>query len=49
MEQEITDADDYVDWFKWVSDAEQSKHAMFESTLTHSQSLKDSNVSPSRK
>jgi len=32
MEEEITDAYDYVDWLKWVFDAEKSKHAMFEST-----------------
>jgi hypothetical protein len=32
MEKEITYADDYVNWLKWVSDAKQSKHAMFEST-----------------
>jgi hypothetical protein len=25
MEKEITDANDYVDWLKWVSDAEQSR------------------------
>jgi hypothetical protein len=32
MEEEITNIDDYVDWFKWVSDAEKRKQAMFEST-----------------
>jgi len=32
MEEEITDADDYADWMKWVSDAEQCKQAMYEST-----------------
>jgi len=25
MEEEITDADDYADWLKWVSYAEQSR------------------------
>jgi len=28
MKEEITDADDYVDWIKWVSDAEQGKQAL---------------------
>jgi hypothetical protein len=32
MEEEITDADDYIDWLRWVSDAEQSRQAMYEST-----------------
>jgi hypothetical protein len=32
MEEEITTVDDYVDWFKWVSNAEKRKQAMFEST-----------------
>jgi hypothetical protein len=32
MEEEITDADDYVDGLRWVSDAEQSRQAMYEST-----------------
>ncbi len=27
MNEEITDADDYVDWIRWVSDAEQGKQA----------------------
>jgi hypothetical protein len=31
MEEEITDIDDYVDWLKRVSDAEQSRQAMYES------------------
>jgi hypothetical protein len=31
-EEEITDADDYVDWIKWVSDAEKGKQAIFETT-----------------
>jgi hypothetical protein len=31
MEEKITDADDYADWIKWVSDAEERKHAIFES------------------
>ncbi|CAM6063352.1 unnamed protein product [Sphagnum tenellum] len=32
MDEEITDADDYADWMRWVSDAEQSRRAMYEST-----------------
>jgi glyoxylate carboligase len=32
MEEEITNADDYADWLKWVSDAKRNKQAMFEST-----------------
>ncbi len=32
MEEEITNVDDYVDQLKWVSDAEQSRQAMYEST-----------------
>jgi len=32
MEEEITDADDYADWMRWVSDAEQCRQAMYEST-----------------
>jgi hypothetical protein len=32
MDEEITDADDYVDWIRWVSNAEQSKRTMYEST-----------------
>jgi hypothetical protein len=32
MEEEITDADDYADWIKWVSDAEKGKQAIFETT-----------------
>ncbi|CAK9870735.1 unnamed protein product [Sphagnum jensenii] len=32
MNEEITDADDYVDWMRWVSDAEQSRRAMCECT-----------------
>jgi len=31
MEEEITDADDYADWLRWVSDAKQSGQAMYES------------------
>ncbi len=30
MEEEITDGDDYVDWIKWVSDAEKGKQAISE-------------------
>jgi hypothetical protein len=25
IKEEITDADDYADWIRWVSDAEQGK------------------------
>jgi hypothetical protein len=32
VEEEITNADDYADWLKWVSNAEQSRQAMYEST-----------------
>ncbi len=32
MEKEITDADDYADWMRWVSDAEQCRQAVYEST-----------------
>jgi len=32
MKEEITDADDYADWIRWVSDAEQGRQAMYEST-----------------
>jgi hypothetical protein len=32
MKEEITDADDYVDWIRWVSDVEEGRHAMYEST-----------------
>jgi hypothetical protein len=32
MAEEVTDLDDYADWIRWVSDAEQSRHAMYEST-----------------
>ncbi len=32
MKEEITDADDYADWIRWVSNAEQGKHAMYDST-----------------
>jgi len=28
MKEEITDVDDYADWIRWVSDAEQGKHAL---------------------
>ncbi len=31
MEEMIIDADDYGDWLRWVSDAEQSGQAMYES------------------
>jgi hypothetical protein len=32
MAEEVTDSDDYANWIKWVSDAEQSRQAMYEST-----------------
>jgi len=32
MEEEITYADDYTDWLRWVSDAEQNRQDMYEST-----------------
>jgi len=28
MREEITDADNYADWIKWVADAEQKKQAL---------------------
>jgi len=28
MKEEITDADDYADWIRWVSDVEQGKQAL---------------------
>jgi len=31
MAEEVTDSDDYADWIRWASDAEQSRHAMYES------------------
>jgi hypothetical protein len=32
MAKEVTDANDYTDWIRWVSDVEQSKQDMCEST-----------------
>jgi hypothetical protein len=32
MDEEITDVDDYRDCMRWVSDAKQSRQAMYEST-----------------
>jgi len=32
MNEEVTDADDYADWLRWVADAEQSRRARCEST-----------------
>jgi hypothetical protein len=32
MEEEITNANDYANWIKWVSDIKKGKHAIFEST-----------------
>jgi hypothetical protein len=31
IKEEITDVDDYVNWIRWVSDAEQGRQAMCES------------------
>ncbi|CAK9190787.1 unnamed protein product [Sphagnum troendelagicum] len=30
MKEEITDADDYADWIRWVIDVEQGKQALLE-------------------
>ncbi len=32
MDKEITNADDYTDWMRWVSNAEQCRQAVYEST-----------------
>jgi len=32
MDEEITDADDYADWLRWVADAKQSRQARRETT-----------------
>ncbi len=32
LKEEVIDFDDYADWIQWVSDAEQSRHAIYEST-----------------
>jgi hypothetical protein len=32
MEEEITYANDYTNWLRWVYDAKQSRQAMYEST-----------------
>ncbi|CAM6053723.1 unnamed protein product [Sphagnum tenellum] len=32
MNEEVTDANDYADWKRWVADVEQSRRAMCEST-----------------
>jgi hypothetical protein len=32
MKEEITDANDYVDWIRWVADVEQGKQALSEAT-----------------
>jgi len=32
MKEEITDADDYADWIRWVFNAKQGRQAMYEST-----------------
>jgi hypothetical protein len=34
MTKEFTDADDYADWIRWASDVEQSRQAVYETTLT---------------
>ncbi len=31
MAEEVTDSDDYANWIKWVSDAEQSRQVVYES------------------
>jgi hypothetical protein len=31
MAKEVTDSDDYANWIKWASDAEQSRQAVYES------------------
>jgi len=31
MAKEVTDLDDYADWIRWASDAEQSRQAVYES------------------
>jgi len=31
MAEEVTDSDDYADWIRWASDAEQSKQVVYES------------------
>jgi hypothetical protein len=33
MEEEITYAYDYVNWLKWVSNAEKTRQTMFESII----------------
>ncbi len=32
MKEEITDADDYANWIRWVFNAKQGRQAMYEST-----------------
>jgi hypothetical protein len=32
MTEEVTDADDYADWIRWVFDVDQSRQDMYEST-----------------
>jgi hypothetical protein len=32
MNEEVTDADDYADWMRWVSDTKQNRRAMCECT-----------------
>jgi len=32
MNEEVTDVDDYIDWLRWVADAEQNRRTMCEST-----------------
>ncbi len=31
MEEEITNSNDYANWIKWASDAEERRHAIFKS------------------
>jgi hypothetical protein len=53
MTEEIADGDDYVDWIRWVSDAEQGRSTVHESThnvpvplLLQPQSLEHDSVIP---
>jgi hypothetical protein len=32
MEEKITNANDYVNWLRWVSNAKQNRHVMYECT-----------------
>ncbi len=53
MNEEVTNADDYADWMRWASDAEQSRRAMCECTpdaavtlLLQQPSLRDTSSIP---